>query len=48
MERDDILSSFIGYNNQISPVKVDLGFNAWTGGYTEYSLDYLIGHTMNK
>jgi hypothetical protein len=42
MEKEDILSSFIGYNNQISPVNVDLGLNAWTGGYTVYSLDYLI------
>jgi hypothetical protein len=33
MEREDILRSSIGYNNQIWPIRVyDLGYHAWTGG----------------
>lgn len=41
--RENILSSSIGYNNQICPFSVyDLGWNAWTGGCTICDIVYLV------
>ena len=48
-EREDILSSSIGYNNQIWLICVyKLGYSAWTGGYIICGLDYLIWHTNEQ